>query len=326
MEDAGRRGRDSFHSHGVNPSPTTSPTGSPAPLVGALEAGGTKFVVAAGTGPDDLRDVTRIETTTPDETLAKVIDAFLEIERRHGPLAAIGVGTFGPAGVHPDSPDYGWITTTPKPGWGNTDLRGRLVREFNVPVGFDTDVNAAAFGEWLWGAGKGCSAVLYLTVGTGIGGGFVLNGSPVHGLLHPEMGHIRLPRPPGEETPGVCPWHDNCLEGLASGPAIARRWDANPRELPPGHEAWELEAGYLATACAGFLCTLSPQRLILGGGVMEQTHLFPRIREKTAALLNGYLKHPEIDAGLTSLIVPPGLGSRAGILGALALGRNALHP
>lgn len=295
------------------------------PLIGAIEAGGTKFIVATGTGPDDLRDVERIPTTTPGETLQKCVEYFVAAQEKHGPLAALGIGTFGPAGVDPDAPDWGYITTTPKQGWQQTDMAGLLSRALHVPVAFDTDVNAAAYGEWLWGAGQGCGVVLYLTIGTGIGGGVAINGRPLHGLLHPEMGHIRIPRPPAlVDFPGSCPWHGDCLEGLASGPAVTKKWGADAKALPAGHVAWETEAACLASACASFACTLSPHRIILGGGVMESGVLLPMVQQKSRALLNGYLAHPRITERVDEFITAPGLGSRSGILGALALGRNLL--
>lgn len=307
---------------GSNPMPDMSATSS---LIGAIEAGGTKFVLAVGTGPDDLRDLHRVPTTTPAETLRQCVDYFTAAREKHGPLAALGIGTFGPAGVDPAAADWGHITTTPKPGWQHTNMAGPLQKALGVPVAFDTDVNAAGYGEWLWGAGRGCGGVLYLTIGTGIGGGVIIDGRPLHGLLHPEMGHIRIPRPPAlAEFAGTCPWHGDCLEGLASGPAIAARWGTAATELPPEHPAWEAEAACLAAACASFTCTLSPHRIILGGGVMDVPGLLAIVQQKTPALLNGYLQHPLITERVGEYITAPGLGSRAGILGALALGRNLL--
>lgn len=290
-------------------------------LIGAIEAGGTKFVLATGTGPADLREVTRIPTTTPEETIARCLAYFATAQERHGPLAALGIGTFGPAGVDPSREDWGLITTTPKPGWRDADLAGAFVKALGMPVAFDTDVNAAGYGEWLWGAGRGSGVVLYLTIGTGIGGGVIINGAPLHGLLHPEMGHIRIPRPPAlVKFAGACPWHGDCLEGLASGPAIAARWGCPAGELPPEHEAWDAQAACLAAACVNFTCTLSPQRIILGGGVMDVPGLLARVQEKARRLLNGYLQHPLITEG--QLICAPELGDRAGILGALALAQR----
>lgn len=290
-----------------------------APLTGAIEAGGTKFVLAVGTGPDDIRGEQRIPTTTPGETLERCAEYFMAAQQTHGPLAALGIGTFGPAGVNPAAPDWGFITTTPKPGWQHTDMAGTLGRALGLPVAFDTDVNAAGYGEWLWGAGKDCGVLLYLTIGTGIGGGVIINGHPLHGLLHPEMGHIRIPRDP--DFAGVCPWHGDCLEGLASGPAIAARWEQPATMLPQGHPAWELEADHLAAACATFTCILSPHRIILGGGVMDQPGLLETVQIKTRLLLNGYLQHPRITEPASEFITAPGLGARSGICGAMAMAR-----
>ncbi len=293
------------------------------PLIGAIEAGGTKFVLAAGTGPDDLRDIVRIPTTTPAETLQRCVEYFTVAQQKHGPLAALGIGTFGPAGVDPAAADFGYITTTPKPGWQHIDMAGTLQRALGVPVAFDTDVNAAGYGEWLWGAGRNCGVVLYLTIGTGIGGGVIIDGRPLHGLLHPEMGHIRIPRPAAlAEFAGSCPWHGDCLEGLASGPALAARWGTDGAHLPPDHPAWEAEAECLAAACANFTCTLSPHRIILGGGVMDGPGLLTMVQQKFRGLLNGYLQHPLITGRTDDYVTVPGLGPRSGILGALALGRN----
>ncbi len=295
-------------------------------IYGAIEAGGTKFVLACGRGPGELLEERTLPTTTPEETLGASVAWFREVQGRHGELAGIGVGTFGPAGVHEGAADWGWITTTPKAGWRDTDVAGYVGRGLGLPVAFDTDVNAAALGEWLWGAGVGCEVVLYLTVGTGIGGGVVMGGKPLHGVLHPEMGHVRTARAAGDEFAGVCPWHRDCLEGMASGPAIGARWGRPAGELPPGHEAWELEAHYLAEACTGFLCTLSPQRVILGGGVMGVPGLLERVRAGVRERLGGYLQHPLYSGGLEDCVVAPGLGTRSGILGALALARELVQP
>jgi fructokinase len=297
-----------------------------APLIGSVEAGGTKMVCAVGTGPDDIRDEIRFPTTTPAETLPRVIDYFRNWQVEHGGrIDAIGYGTFGPCDPHPNSATYGWVTETPKPGWSNTDVVGPLEEAFGVPVGFDTDVNGAALGEQIWGAGRDVDSLVYLTVGTGIGGGIIVAGSIVHGLIHPEVGHIAMPRDPNVDPfAGTCPFHGDCLEGLASGPAIGARWDRPADELPPEHPAWDLEAYYLAVACRNLICTISPERIVLGGGVMEQLHLFPRIRRMTRDSLNGYVQAPEIIEQIDSYIVPPGLGRQAGAAGCIALGQRAL--
>ena len=284
-------------------------------LFGGIEAGGTKFVCGFGTGPEGLTTA-RFPTTTPGETLDRVI-AFLKKEAG-GSLRAVGIGSFGPVDLDRKSATYGYITSTPKPGWANCNLAGAVEQALGVPVGFDTDVNAAALGEAEWGAGQGLSDLLYLTVGTGIGGGAIVGGRVMHGLLHPEMGHIRIPHDAiGDPYPGICPFHRDCLEGLASGPAMQERWGKPAEQLPPDHPAWALEAHYLALAVANFALTLSPQRIILGGGVM-QPHLFAPIRAEFLRLLNGYLRQPE------GYIVPPKLGGKAGILGALVLAQSSV--
>lgn len=292
-------------------------------LVGSVEAGGTKFVCAVGTGPDDLRDEVRFPTTEPAETLSRMVDYFREEQQRHGPLTALGVGCFGPVDLHPGSPTYGRVTETPKPEWSGADVIGPLTEAFDVPIGFDTDVNAAALGERRWGAAQGLDTFVYLTVGTGIGGGAVIGGELLHGLVHPEMGHIKVPHDRERDPyPGRCGFHGDCLEGLASGPALGERWDKSADELPPDHEAWQLEAEYLAAGLATLVCTLSPQRLILGGGVMEQRQLLPMIRQRLLDQLNGYVRAPAILEEIERYVVAPGLGDKAGILGGIALAQR----
>ncbi|MCG3211019.1 MAG: putative fructokinase [Anaerolineae bacterium] len=294
-------------------------------LFGAIEAGGTKFVCAVGTNPNDLRNEIRFPTTSPDETIGRALAYFKE-QAANEPLDAIGIAAFGPLDPTPNSKTWGYITTTPKPGWANTDFAGLLQRELGVPVGFDTDVNGAALGEHRWGAALGLDNFIYLTIGTGIGGGGLMNGKLMHGLIHPEMGHILLPPRSDDPSPGgFCPYHGHCLEGMANGPAIEKRWGARAETLPPDHPAWELEAHYLATGLASLICTLSPQRIVMGGGVMEQLHLFPLVRQKTQALLNGYVQSPAILEQIDGYIVPPGLGNRAGILGAIALAERTAN-
>ena len=293
-------------------------------LFGGIEAGGTKFVCAVGTGPDDIRAESRFPTTTPEETIDRSIAFFQEQTKIHGDLAAIGIAAFGPLDPNPQSPTFGYITTTPKPGWANTNFAGAMKAALDVPVGFDTDVNGAALGEWQWGAAQGLDTFIYLTIGTGVGGGAMVNGRLLHGLVHPEMGHITLPHD-WEADPynGRCPYHGDCLEGMAAGPAIEDRWQKKGQELPPDHPAWELEAHYLALALRSFICSLSPQRIIMGGGVMDQPQLFPLVRQKTLEFLNGYVQSPAILQEIASYIVPPGLGNQAGVLGAIALGQQA---
>lgn len=294
-----------------------------ASFVGGIEAGGTKFVCAVGSGPDDIRAETRFPTTDPDTTIQRAIAFFREQQQQHGPVLALGIASFGPVDPQPHSARFGYITSTPKAGWKDTDFGGRISRELGLPLGFDTDVNVAALGEARWGAAQGLDTFLYLTVGTGIGGGGLANGRMMHGLIHPEMGHVRLPHDRDEDPyPGRCPFHGDCLEGMASGPAIEERWKTPARELPPDHPAWSLEAKYLALALVNYACTFSPQRMILGGGVMEQLQLFPMIREKVQQLLNGYVQDPAILERIDDYIVPPSLGNRAGVLGAIALAQD----
>ena len=295
------------------------------PLYGGIEAGGTKFVCAVGSGPDNIRDEVRFPTTTPDETLAQAIDYFQQAEQRHGPLQAIGIGTFGPAGVKPGSASYGKILTTPKAGWTGADIVGTIQAGLGeLPIAFDTDVNAAALAEARWGAARGVEHVLYLTVGTGIGGGMVTGGRALHGMLHPEMGHIHVPPDSDSDTfAGSCPFHGRCFEGMASGTAMHARWGVPPTTLPPDHEAWQVQARCLGAGLTTLICTLSPERIVLGGGVMEQDHLFPLVRRAVRDRLNGYLDTPEL-ADLDSYIVPPALGNRAGIAGALLLAEQVI--
>ncbi|NJM99536.1 MAG: ROK family protein [Phormidesmis sp. RL_2_1] len=294
-------------------------------LLGGIEAGGTKFICAVGTGPDDVRAEVRIPTTTPAETIAQVIDFFRQHRSPSDPLAAIGIGAFGPVDAQAGSPTFGYFLNTPKPNWQQIEFAGALQRALAVPIGFDTDVNAAALGEFYWGNAQGLETFLYLTVGTGIGGGAMVNGKLVHGLLHPEMGHILIPQDSAADTfAGCCPFHHNCLEGLASGVAIEKRWGQKATTLPADHPAWRLEAHYLALSLVNFILTLSPERIILGGGVMAQTQLFPLIQAQVRSYLSPYLAIPKIITAIEDYIVPPQLGDQAGLMGALALAQQAL--
>ena len=294
-------------------------------VFGGIEGGGTKFNCMLGTEPGDILASTTIPTADPAATLLAVFD-FFETARAGRRLAAVGVASFGPIDLDTSSPTYGYITSTPKPGWQQFDIVGTLQRRLGVPVGFDTDVNAAALAEQRWGAGRGVDPVVYITVGTGIGGGACVNGSPLHGLIHPEMGHLATPAMAGDDFGGVCPYHGRCLEGMASGPALAARSGRPAQDLAPDDPIWDLEAFYLATAVADIMYTLSPRRVVLGGGVMQQRHLFPRIHRQVRALTNGYLRHATIsEEGIASYVVPPDLGSRCGMLGAIELARRALQ-
>jgi fructokinase len=292
-------------------------------LYGGIEAGGTNFVCAAGSGPDDIRAEVRFPTTMPHETLDRAITFFQE-QALVAPLMAIGIASFGPVDLNPGSSTFGHVKETVKLGWSNTDFVGSLERALKLPVGFDTDANGAALGEHSWGVAQGLDTFLYLTVGTGIGGGGMVGGHLIHGLVHPEMGHIRIPHDrQADPYPGNCPFHGDCLEGLACGPALEERWDRPAATLPPDHPAWELEAYYLALGLQNYICTFSPQRIVLGGGVMEQSHLFPRIRHNLQDLMNGYLQSSAILEDIHRYIVPPDLARRAGVLGAIALAIEA---
>jgi fructokinase len=289
-------------------------------VYGGIETGGSKWECAIGTGPDDLRATATIRTTTPDETIDHAI-AFFEDE---GPVAAIGIGSFGPIDQKLTSPTWGHITTTPKPGWSHTDVGQEVRRRLSVPVAFDTDVNAAALAEHRWGAALGLDTFCYITVGTGIGGGGMARGRLLRGLVHPEVGHMRIPHDrDADPFPGVCPYHGDCWEGLASGRSIEARWGRPPEELS-GHDAvWELEARYLALGLVSVICVLSPERIVLGGGVMRQSELLPLIHREVRGLMNGYLDTAAIGDGIASYVTLPALGSRSGVLGAIALAESA---
>jgi fructokinase len=287
-------------------------------MFGGIEAGGTKFVCAVGSSPEDL--VTQhFPTTTPTETITRVADFFSSYKE----LRSIGIASFGPLDLNPASKTFGFIANTPKIAWRNFDFAGEVARITKLPVAIDTDVNGAALAEARWGAARGLDTFVYLTVGTGIGGGGLVNGKVMHGLLHPEMGHLRVPHDRDDDVyAGCCPFHGDCLEGLASGPALHERWGRAPETLPSEHPAWDLQAHYLALGIQNIICTLSPQRVILGGGVMQRAELFIAIRKKVQALLNGYVTSAALLSGIDGYIVPPALGDRTGVLGALALARD----
>ncbi|NMO96050.1 ROK family protein [Paenibacillus lemnae] len=286
--------------------------------LGAIEAGGTKFVCGIGTEDGTVIERTSFPTTTPEETMAQVFQFF-----EGKGVEAIGAGFFGPIDPVIGSPTYGSITTTPKPYWSNFNVVNALKGRFDVPVGFDTDVNGAALGEYTLGAAQGLDSCLYITIGTGVGAGAVVGGKLVHGLSHPEMGHILVRRHPDDKYEGTCPYHKDCLEGLAAGPSLGKRWGTAGAELTPDHPAWDMEAYYLAQALMNYVLILSPQRIVMGGGVMKQPQLFPLVRTKLQELLNGYVPHPSLSEGIEQYIVPPQLGDNAGLCGALALGKLA---
>lgn len=288
-------------------------------LYGALEAGGTKMVCALGDENGTILAQTSIPTTTPEETLSAIIDWFRDKE-----IASLGVACFGPVDLRRNSPTYGYITTTPKPGWANVDIVGILKRALGVPVGFDTDVNGSLLGEVTYGQARGLTDAVYITIGTGVGAGILSGGHLVHGMLHPEFGHIPLTKHPEDHYEGHCPYHGTCFEGMAAGPAIEARWGQKAITLKDDPNVWDIEAHYIAEACTTLIMTLSPQIIILGGGVMHQEQLFPLIREKVRTMVNGYIRTDEL-ADLDHYIVPASLHDDQGIMGAIKLAIDELH-
>ena len=288
-------------------------------LFGTLEAGGTKMVLSVGNENNELLEQISIPTEAPEKTIPAMIEWFREKR-----IVSLGIGTFGPVDLKEESATYGWITKTPKPGWSNKPLLPPMRDELCIPALIDTDVNAAALAEWKLGAARGLNSCVYVTVGTGIGAGLVIEGKLVHGLVHPELGHMLLRQEQTDPAPsGFCPYHNGCLEGLAAGPAIEKRWGKKGYELPEDHEAWDLEASYLAQMCVNMICSFSPEKIILGGGVMQQKHLFPMIRIKTLELLNEYIQSEVILTDIDHYIVEPGLGTKSGATGALLLAQIA---
>ncbi|MCL1964023.1 MAG: ROK family protein [Firmicutes bacterium] len=288
-------------------------------LLGALEAGGTKMVCSTGDETGRIYARQSFPTTTPAETMPRILDFF-----RGAQIEALGIGSFGPLDLKESSPAFGSITSTPKEAWRFFALLPSLRAGLCVPMRLDTDVNAAALGEYTLGAAAGLSSCLYVTVGTGVGGGLVAENQLVHGLVHPEFGHFYLKPHPDDPAPrGFCPYHEGCVEGLVSGPSIEKRWGAKARLLPENHPAWALEAHYLAQMCMAAILVLSPEKIILGGGVMRQKHLFPPVRENVRDMLGGYVRHPAILEDTDTFIVPPGLGENSGVTGALLLAARA---
>ena len=279
-------------------------------MFGAIEAGGTKFVCAVSDSNFTIKDRVSIPTTTPEETMTDVFAFFDQYE-----VTAIGIGSFGPIDVNRNSDTYGYITSTPKTAWKYFDFLGAVKKRYAVPVGWTTDVNAAALGEIKLGAAKGLNSCLYLTVGTGIGGGAVINGELLEGYGHPEMGHMPVRLHPDETYKGTCPYHGDCLEGIAAGPAIEGRFGKKGHLLEDQKEVWEMEAYYLAQALMNYTLILSPERIVLGGGVMKQEQLYPLVRHKFTELMNGYVQVPDLE----EYIVAPDLGDNAGITGSLLL-------
>ncbi|ERJ13643.1 ROK family protein [Haloplasma contractile] len=287
-------------------------------LFGAIEAGGTKFVCGIGDETGTIIERVQFETKSPDETMPKVIDFFKDKN-----IAAIGLGCFGPIDVNKESETYGSITSTPKLKWQNYPILDELRKHFNIPMGFDTDVNGAALGESMYGAAAGLDNVLYITIGTGIGAGALVEGKLVHGMLHPEMGHINVRRHPEDSFKGTCPFHNDCLEGLAAGPAIEQRYNKKGQELTDSKEVWDLEAYYIAQALVNYILILSPQKIIIGGGVSKQAYMMEQVRKNVTEMLNGYIKTTELKT-INEYIINPGLKDDAGLCGAIALAVKAL--
>ncbi|AKP74393.1 Putative fructokinase [Piscirickettsia salmonis] len=289
-------------------------------LYGGIEAGGTKIICAIGNKNFDIIEKISIPTATPTESIPKIIEFFKTFD-----IAALGVGSFGPIDPNPNSATYGYITNTPKLAWCNFNLIGTLKKAFTLPIKFDTDVNGAALAEHHLGHGRSLNNLLYVTVGTGIGVGALIHGQPVHGLTHPEMGHICIPTHPDDtKFKSHCPYHDHCWEGYTAGPAIKARWQMSTHSIPKDHPAWELTAHYISVGLSSLIVTYSPERIILGGGVMQQEGLFQKIHNKIPALLNGYVQHPAILENIQDYIVYPKLEQLAGTYGALLLAEQAL--
>lgn len=295
------------------------------PLIGGIEAGGTKFVCAVAQSPDQPLMEHRFATRDPQATLAEASQFFRDAQERYGEVQSLGIGTFGPADVHQRSPGYGSILTTPKKGWTGTDfINGiRAGLQSNIPIAFDTDVNVAAMGEAEFGAGRHCRNIAYITVGTGIGGGMLLDGTPIHGRMHPEIGHMVMPDldKDFDQSTNVCPFHKSCLEGRASGPALEARWGMRGVDLPEDHPAWELQAAYLAHGAINLTATWSPDIIILGGGVFQQYGLVDRVRRKFSDLAGNYWNLPPLDVYLQT----PELDQHAGIVGALTMARRLIN-
>lgn len=288
-------------------------------ILGALEAGGTKMVCAVGREDGTILEQISIPTTIPEETIPAIIDYFKRKE-----ITALGIGTFGPVDVNKDSDTYGFILDTPKTAWKFYNLVGNIQNELNIPIGLDTDVNGSCLGEMTFGSSKGLDSVVYITIGTGVGVGVSVNGQLLHGMLHPEAGHIILRQHPEDEFEGSCPYHKACLEGLAAGPAIEKRWGKKAIELKENGKVWEIEAYYIAQAIMNYILTLSPRRIILGGGVMHQEQLFPLIRKEVKNLINGYLNTKEMK-DMENYIIPASLHDDQGIMGCIQLANLALE-
>lgn len=288
-------------------------------MLAGMEVGGTKVVCAVSDNDLNLKRSIVVPTTTPEETIGEVTKFFHKFE-----IHAIGIACFGPIDLRPSSPTYGYITNTPKPDWSNYNIVGAIREHFDVPIGFDTDVNGAVLGEVVKGAAKDCNNAIYMTVGTGIGVGIYCNGGLMHGLIHPEGGHFMIQRHPNDSFEGCCPFHRDCIEGLASGTAIQKRWGKSGRELRGNSMVWELEAYYIAQAVSNYILAYSPEKVILWGGVMHETNLFDLVRQNVKKILNGYVQHELLASRIDEYIVAPGLGEEPGIIGSVCLAKRAI--
>jgi len=289
-------------------------------LIAAVEAGGTKFICAVGTAHDQILARTTIKTSDPEHTLAQCITFFRECEQQFGKIEQLGVAAFGPLDLNPGSPGYGALLDTPKPGWSGFNLLAAFQESLDVPSSLDTDVNAAVLAEVRWGAAQGCRSAVYITVGTGIGAGIYVNGQLLHGLIHPEFGHVAMPRATDDiDFAGVCPFHGDCLEGLASGPAMKARWVQAAENLPPDHAGWAVEAYYLAQMCRTITLAVSPERIILGGGVMTHKPLLANIQNQFDTIMANYLQVSARAGGLENYIVGESFSGTSGLAGAFAL-------
>jgi fructokinase len=289
-------------------------------IFGGIEAGGTKIICTVGTSPSNIHASARFPTTSPKEAVHEITRFFLPFISQ-GELAAVGIGSFGPLDLNPNSSTYGSITNTPKPGWQGFSFANQVQKALGIPITIDTDVNAAAFGEYAWGpSGRSMDPLVYVTVGTGIGVGVIINGQPLHGMIHPEAGHLFIPHDQVKDPfKGICPFHGDCLEGLASGPAIKVRWNQSPETLPADHPAWDLETDYLSIALANLIYSFSPRRIVLGGGVALHVGLHEAIRMKVRSMINGYIPLSDCGVSTDNFIIPPFLGDQSGVLGAMAM-------
>ena len=295
---------------------------------GAIELGGTKTNVMVADAENHQLAKKVFPTLSPDETILDITNFFKSTITSEGiSLKSIGIGSFGPVDLHPDSNTFGYITSTPKSGWQFVNIKGNIESALNIQTEIDTDVNAAALGEYSYKSMNTIKNMVYITIGTGIGAGIIVNGSLVHGLVHPEFGHIHIPHDKRiDPFPGICPYHRDCFEGLASGPALTERWRMPADEIPQDHVAWDLEGEYIAYALSDLVCTISPEKIILGGGVMHRYYLYDIIRTKTVSIINRYIRSKYLEESIGDYITPPRLKSDSGLVGALCLAIHSDRP